>query len=213
MKFEKISLEQFTKDYNSQDAKEIYDKIKLPAKATKGSKGYDFFAPMTFVMAPGTSMVINTGIKCQLDDDKGLFIFPRSGLGFKYMLQLANTVGIIDVDYYGNESNEGHIKIKLHNGGDKIVKIAQGTAFAQGIILQCFDVEETEEPTKTRVGGFGSTTTPSYSQPYESVDGFGYPESQSSGLYNTFKDITTDYEPKVNMNITVDNVNVEVNDD
>ena len=160
MKFEKISLEQFSKDTSFANPKEVYDKIKLPKKATKGSKGYDFFAPTGIVLAEGASMVVNTGIKCELDDDKGLFIFPRSGLGFKYRLQLANTIGVIDVDYYDNESNEGHIKIKLYNGGNQTVKIEEGAAFAQGIILKCYEVENEETPSQVRKGGFGSTSEP-----------------------------------------------------
>lgn len=159
MKFEKISYAQFEKDSTFKNKEEIYNNLKIPCKATKGSKGYDFFAPAGFTLAPGGSLNIPTGIKCQLDDDKGLFIFPRSGLGFKYMIQLANTIGVVDVDYYGNEGNEGHIFIKLHNGGSQTVKVKAGEAFAQGIILQCFDVEDEETPSQIRKGGFGSTTT------------------------------------------------------
>lgn len=157
-KFEKISFEQFKEDFKSED-KAKYDSIKLPKRATKGSLGYDFYAPGKMTIAPGGFVIVNTGIKCQLDDDKGLFIFPRSGLGFKHKIHLANTIGVIDVDYYNNIGNEGHIKIKLCNGSNDTVKIEAGEAFAQGIILQYFTAEEdNNEDFIIREGGFGSTT-------------------------------------------------------
>ena len=63
-------------------------------------------------------------------------IFPRSGLGFKYRLQLNNTVGIIDEDYFYSD-NEGHIFIKLTNDSNegKMLQIKAGEAFAQGIFV------------------------------------------------------------------------------
>lgn len=155
-KFEKINLKTYLADGGYSE--EAYSDIKLPKRATKGSVGYDFYAPAAISIAPGGSIVIPTGIKCQLDEDKGLFIFPRSGLGFKYNMHLANTVGIIDVDYYNNKGNEGHIKIKICNGSDKVIKIAKGEAFAQGVILQFFLADNEENPTEERKGGFGSTT-------------------------------------------------------
>ena len=155
-KFKKISLEKFLKD--TQSTEEEYENITLPKRATKSSAGYDFFAPSNISLAPGGYAVIHTGIKCQLDEDKVLMIYPRSGLGFKYKIHLYNTVGVIDSDYYNNENNEGHIKIKICNGSSQILKIKTGEAFAQGIITQFFTAEE-EEVTTERKGGFGSTYT------------------------------------------------------
>ena len=92
-----------------------------------------------------------------MNDDLVLQIYPRSSLGFKYRLQLDNTVGIIDSDYYFAK-NEGHIMIKLSNLSfdKKIVNLKQGDAFCQGVFLTyvktCDDVT-----TNTRVGGIGST--------------------------------------------------------
>ena len=87
-----------------------------------------------------------------------LAIFPRSGLGFKFRLQLNNTVGIIDADYFGAE-NEGHIMLKVFNdSADKAtVEIAQGTGIAQGIFLP-FGITEDDDATDIRTGGFGSTS-------------------------------------------------------
>ena len=156
-RFEKISLEQFLKD--SQSTEEIYENIVIPRRATKSSAGYDFFAPSNISLAPGGYMIINTGIKCQLDKDKVLMIYPRSGLGFKYKVHLYNTVGVIDSDYYNNENNEGHIKIKICNGSNQVLKIKTGEAFAQGIITQFFTTTEEEPVVTERKGGFGSSYT------------------------------------------------------
>ena len=84
-----------------------------------------------------------------------LKVYPRSGLGFKYQLGLANTVGIIDSDYC-NSDNEGHIQIKLVNRGDKTVELPQESAFAQGIISKYYACDN-DTTTATRNGGFGST--------------------------------------------------------
>ena len=85
-------------------------------------------------------------------------VFPRSGLGFKYRLQLNNTVGIIDSDYYGSD-NEGHIFIKVTNESNegKTLELPCGDGFAQGIFLP-FGITEEDEVTDIRNGGFGSTT-------------------------------------------------------
>lgn len=89
-KFEKISARQFAADLSDKCA---YDDVKLPVRATKNSAGYDFFAPFDFTLAAGESIKVPTGIRILLDDDKVLMIAPRSGLGFKYRLQLDNTLG------------------------------------------------------------------------------------------------------------------------
>lgn len=154
MKFEKISCEQFNKDFA--DICD-YDDIKLPHRATIGSAGYDFYSPYDFVLNAGDTIKIPTGIRVVLDDDKFLAVYPRSGLGFKYRLQLDNTVGIIDSDYR-NSDNEGHIFIKITNDSrdDKTLTIKKGQAIAQGIIQQYFVVDD-DNTDGIRNGGFGSS--------------------------------------------------------
>jgi len=134
----------------------VYNDIKLPQRATLASAGYDFYAPSSFDLEPGESIVVKTGVGILLDDDKYLMIAPRSGLGFKYFVYLANTIGIIDADYAG-ALNGGHIMIKLFNCGKERVHINKGDAFAQGIINQYFRTDD-DVTTATRTGGFGSTT-------------------------------------------------------
>ena len=92
-----------------------------------------FLPPQAFSLDPGQCTRILTGIRARIDDGWVLKIYPRSGLGFKYRLQLNNTVGIIDSDYYGSD-NEGHIQIKLTNDSreGKRLEVKEGTGFAQG---------------------------------------------------------------------------------
>lgn len=162
-KFEKVSFEQFEKDWNKAfpgtNASDVYESIKLPQRATVGSAGYDFYAPCDLTIKKSESLLIPTGIRAKIDDGWVLNIFPRSGLGFKHRVQLDNTVGIIDADYY-NSSNEGHIMIKLscdaHDDGH-VVNVGAGDGFAQGIFMQ-FGIVVDDNADSVRDGGFGSTT-------------------------------------------------------
>lgn len=162
--FEKVSYQQFEKDWlknfpDTSDVKAVYDSIKLPKRATVGSAGYDFYAPDDITVKVGKSTLIPTGIRCRINDGWVLSIFPRSGLGFKHRIQLDNTVGIIDADYY-NSSNEGHIMIKLscdaHDDGHSVT-VPAGDGFAQGIFTQ-FGITFSDDADGIRDGGFGSTT-------------------------------------------------------
>ena len=159
--FEKVSFEQFRKDWESDGkavgAADAYEEITLPKRATVGSAGYDFCSTEDFTLAPGESIKILTGIRARMLPGWVLMIFPRSGLGFKYRLQLDNTTGVIDQDYYG-APNEGHIQIKITNDSKsgKTVEIKRGMAFAQGVFLP-FGITEDDNADGLRVGGLGST--------------------------------------------------------
>lgn len=150
--FAKVSRARFVEDGGDGAA---YDGIKLPVRATSGSAGYDFFAPVRMEIPAGETVRVPTGIRCRMDNDRFLAIFPRSGLGFKYRLALDNTVGIIDADYYGAE-NEGHIMIKMTNNGERDLVIEACKGFAQGIFLP-YLLTDDDETTASRTGGFGST--------------------------------------------------------
>ena len=164
-KFEKVSWEQFLEDWrdtfrNEQEQARIqgiYDRIRLPRRATAGSAGYDFFLTLPIVLRPGESIKVPTGIRARMDVNWVLQIYPRSGLGFKYRLQMNNTVGIIDSDYFYSD-NEGHIFIKILNDSreEKTLELAEGMAFAQGIFME-YGITEDDDVTESRNGGFGST--------------------------------------------------------
>ena len=162
--FIKVSFEQFEKDWlkcfpETKDVKAVYEGIKMPKRATSGSAGYDFYAPADIVLEKGKSVLIPTGIRSKINEGWVLSIYPRSGLGFKHRVQLDNTVGIIDSDYY-NSSNEGHIMIKLscdaHDEGHR-VELSCGDGFAQGIFTQ-FGITVDDSADGIRDGGFGSTS-------------------------------------------------------
>lgn len=167
--FEKVSFEQFVNDvihtfgdlnpYTKDEAtiRTIYDNIKLPTRATKGSAGYDIYSPFPELIKVGNSINIPTGIRCQMNRNYVLIIAPRSGMGFKSGIHLANTIGIIDSDYY-RAKNEGHIFVKLVNDSAIAydVKIDTDKAICQGLFLQ-YGVTIDDETDADRIGGFGST--------------------------------------------------------
>ena len=136
------------------DALEI-SAIPLPARATAGSAGYDFICPADITLQPGEAVTIPTGIRCEMQPGWVLMVFPRSGLGFKHQVRLANTVGVIDSDYF-HAANEGHIMVRIVNGGDHAVSIAKGERFCQGVFLP-HGLAEEETVLADREGGFGST--------------------------------------------------------
>lgn len=165
-KFEKISYEQFRKDFTKGGVemeenriREIYDSIKLPVRATSGSSGYDFFTPFYFSLAPDESVLIPTGIKVDIEEGWWLMLIPRSSVGTKKGFMIANTIGDIDSDYYNNEDNEGHIFAKIYNTGstDTVGSIDAGEAFMQGVFLP-YGITRDDEAKAKRVGGIGSTS-------------------------------------------------------
>lgn len=169
--FEKVSKERFIKDWldtfpldelylkeaQLKEVRRIYDDIKPPKRATSGSAGYDFFSPLSFSLKPGETIKIPTGIRVKIAEGWVLKCYPRSGLGFKYRLQLNNTVGIIDSDYYGSD-NQGHIFCKLTNDSNeaKTLTIEKGIGFMQGIFVE-YGITFDDDADKIRNGGLGST--------------------------------------------------------
>ncbi len=161
--FQKVSPEQFSESWrdifgSETGSEEAYEKIRLPRRATTGSAGYDFPVPFDLELAPGQTAKIPTGIRARIEEGWVLMIYPRSGLGFKYRLQLNNTVGVIDSDYYYS-SNEGHIFIKITNDSneERTLSLKSGECFAQGIFTP-FGVTVDDDADGVRDGGFGSTS-------------------------------------------------------
>ena len=162
-KFEKVSFENFKAAFEADfpqftDIKAIYENIKLPKRATTGSAGYDFFTPCDITLAPGETVKIPTGIRSWIENGWVLKLYPRSGLGFKFRLQLNNTVGIIDSDYYYSD-NEGHIFCRITNDSNenKTVSLNAGEGFCQGIFVE-YGITIDDDADGIRNGGFGSTT-------------------------------------------------------
>ncbi|MDO4339244.1 MAG: deoxyuridine 5'-triphosphate nucleotidohydrolase [Eubacteriales bacterium] len=164
-KFHKVSPDRFFEDWKDTfggtpeaEIRDIYERIRLPRRATAGSAGYDFFSPADFTLKPGETIKIPTGVRVEMEQDWVLKCYPRSGLGFKYRLQLNNTVGIIDSDYFYSD-NEGHIFAKLTNDTNegKTVELQADTGFMQGIFVE-YGITVDDDVTDIRNGGLGSTT-------------------------------------------------------
>ena len=152
-RFQHVSETQYAADQKLPEALSVSD-IPLPRRATAGSAGYDFVCPAEVTLAPGEAVTIPTGVRCQMQPGWVLMLFPRSGLGFKHQVRLANTVGIIDSDYF-HAANEGHIMVRIINGPNPLT-IARGERFCQGVFLS-HGLAEEDDVAADRTGGFGST--------------------------------------------------------
>ena len=164
-KFERVTPERFVTDWMNTfpsqtvpQALAAYERVKLPCRATSGSAGYDFFAPVGFELPAGETITIPTGVRALMEDGWVLTLYPRSGLGFKYRFQLDNSVGVIDSDY-AHSDNEGHIFLRMTNDSrvGKTLVLTAGTAFAQGIFFP-FGITVDDEASARRNGGLGSTS-------------------------------------------------------
>lgn len=158
--FQKVSLETFISackeiGFPEEAASNMYFDLELPVRATAGSAGYDFHIPFGTVIAPGQTIVFPTGIRCYIEPDWVLVMAPRSGLGFKYKLQLDNTIGIIDSDYFYSD-NEGQISIKMTNHSDEELKLCAGDRVAQAMFLP-YGITIDDNVTAVRNGGYGRT--------------------------------------------------------
>lgn len=131
--------------------------IYIPQRATKFSCGYDFRSPLSFTIAPGSSKKIYTNIKAYMLEDEYLSLHIRSSIALKKNLIFKNQTGIIDSDYYNNESNDGNIICCLMNIGKNEISIEQGEKIFQGIFSLYFITDNDEPLSRKRVGGVGST--------------------------------------------------------
>ena len=148
-KFEKIRDEFIKYDQKLED-------IKLPVRATKSAVAYDFFSPIDYVLKSGERKLIFTNVKAVFNDDEALILAVRSSMG-KSGVMLANGIGIIETDYYGNESNDGNLGFFLYNFGEEDYVIKVGDKIGQGFFTKYLTVDNEEEIITTRKGGFGST--------------------------------------------------------
>ena len=156
-RFMKVSRARFDADWREcfPDIPAPYDALILPRRATAGSAGYDFYAPLAFALEPGETVKIPTGVRAAIEPGWVLMLFPRSSLGFRHALRLSNTVGVIDSDY-AFAKNEGHIMVKLRNPLGEAVTIGRGERFCQGVFLPYGTAEEDGDLAE-RSGGMGST--------------------------------------------------------
>ncbi len=142
-------------------AKGFEDKnINLPERKTKFSAGYDIEAAEDIVIPkfiPGMKpTLVKTGIKAYMMDDEVLYLYNRSSNPGKKGLVLANSVGVVDKDYYGNPDNDGHIMFAFFNIKDEDIEIKKGDAIGQGVFAKYLTVDD-DSSEGIRQGGFGST--------------------------------------------------------
>ena len=129
--------------------------IKLPTRATEHSAGYDFYSPVDVTIPPHEMVMIWTDVKASMYYDNVLLLLPRSSMG-KQPCVLSNGTGVVDSDYYNNESNDGNIGFRLLNMGDTPYEIKIGDRIGQGIFVKYGTVKNDATKTK-RESGFGST--------------------------------------------------------
>lgn len=133
-----------------------YKDVKLPERSTANSAGYDFFAIEDIILKAKETTLIPTGIKATFPNDEVLMLFNRSSNGIKKNLIIPNSVGIIDADYFNNETNEGEISFAFYNANDADYQIHKGDKLGQGIFVK-FGITDDDNASGKRSGGFGST--------------------------------------------------------
>ena len=143
-------------------AKGFEDKgINLPIRKTKYSAGYDIEAAEDTVVPSFKKgmnpTLIKTGLKAYMQDDEVLLLYNRSSNPKKKGLILANSVGVIDKDYYGNVDNDGHIMFAFYNIKDEDITIKKGEAIGQ-VIFKKYLITDDDVADGERTGGFGSTS-------------------------------------------------------
>lgn len=132
------------------------EEVVLPKRSTAHSAGYDFFGVEETTIKPNEIKVVRTGIKVKIPNDTFLMVVDRSSNPTKRGIVLANSIGIIDSDYYSNEGNDGEIGFLFRNISDEVVVLGKGDKLGQGILMEYKKIAG-DDATGERVGGFGST--------------------------------------------------------
>ena len=133
-----------------------YEHVNLPKRKTKQSAGYDIESAVNVVINPGETKLIPTGIKAYMDENEWLGIYIRSSIAVKYGIILANSVAVIDSDYYNNPDNEGHLMLPIRNVSGMPYTVKKGDRIAQGIFHRYYKVDN-DSADGDRTGGMGST--------------------------------------------------------
>ncbi len=134
--------------------------INLPKRTTKNSAGYDIEAAEDCII-PAFKLgqkptLVKTGLKAYMKSDEVLILANRSSNPGKKGLILANSIGVVDSDYYGNKDNDGHIMFAFYNIKSEDIEIKKGERIGQGI-FQKYLMTDNDSAEGERAGGFGST--------------------------------------------------------
>lgn len=136
-------------------------KINLPIRKTALSAGYDTEAAEDTIIPPFKlgikPTLVKTGIKAYCKENEWIMVANRSSNPGKKHLVLANGIGIVDADYYGNEDNDGHIMFAYFNMSDEEVTIKKGDIIGQ-LVFMNYLTTDNDKAEGIRKGGFGSTS-------------------------------------------------------
>ncbi len=151
--------------------------INMPIRKTKNSVGYDIEAAEDTIIPSIWKTVfsnfqkflkgeheydtikptlVKTGIKAYFGEDEALFLANRSSHPGKKGLVLANSIGVIESDYYGNPDNDGHIMFAYYNFYPVDTTIKKHDPVGQAF-FQKFLITDDDKAEGKRMGGFGST--------------------------------------------------------
>jgi dUTP pyrophosphatase len=134
--FEKVSRKTYPDDIE----------VKLPLRSTRTACGYDFVTPIDIDIPPQQKVTFKTDIKAYMQENEGLFFFPRSSIGTKHDLMISNTVGVGDPDFYDNVDNEGNYQISLRNLRPEIAfKGYKLQSLSHGIWEHYIDIPDIED--------------------------------------------------------------------
>lgn len=132
-------------------------RIQLPSRGSRHSAGYDLHAPADFTLAPAARTVVVTDLKAYMLADEVLAVYPRSSVGLRGVM-LANTVGVVDADYYANPDNDGNIRLALLNTGPQDFTARAGDRIAQAVFMKYLLADgDTHAAGPERQGGSGHT--------------------------------------------------------
>ena len=129
--------------------------IKLPVRSDDGSAGYDFYSPESVEISPGEKETIWTDVKSYMEKDEVLKIYPRSSMGIKFGVSLANTTGIIDSSYYENPDNDGNIGICIINNSKETYFVSKEDRIGQGIFQKFLVADNDDVLNEERLSGIG----------------------------------------------------------
>ena len=135
--------------------------INLPERKTRCSAAYDIEAAEDVVVPSFKKgmkpTLVATGLKAYMQDDEVLYLYAKSSGFPKKGIVLSNCVGVIDGDYYENETNDGHIMFSIINLKDEDLHIKKGDSIVQAMFSK-YLVADDDNATGVRKGGFGSTS-------------------------------------------------------
>lgn len=165
---------------NTLRIKKLTETAIIPTRGSSGAAGFDLYADSftihgndtnitqdSAVLNCGENITVHTGISMAIPHGWVGLVYPRSGLGCKKGIRLANSTGVIDEDYRGEimvclhrdrTGNPDIDKPELINKNDRIAQIVF-VPYLGTVMEETTDLDETERG----ANGFGSTGVSAWS--------------------------------------------------